>query len=275
MKINQCVVLPMYAMQAKMSQQDLLKEIKAIGFAGVEFWGRDDVVPFEETAEAARGLGLRLVSMVGHGHVSEKDGPHAEGFSRARNHDRLEAELKESIDIAAKYGMPGLIVLSGHRNPAESDYESLRVCARGLRRIAPYAEEKGVNLNMEILNTTVDHPRYLCDNVDWAIVLCEMVASPRVKLLFDIYHVQIMAGNVIRGIERAANWIGHFHTAGNPGRRNLDDDQELNYRGICRAIARSGYDLYVGHEFEPRGDVVAALRDAFAICSGESSEQSS
>ncbi len=242
-----------------------LDEVKSIGFGAVEIWSRQ--ADFETFVEAARSRGLAVVSMVGHEHASPTAGSHAEGFSRRRNHERLEAELRESIDIAARHGIPGLITLSGHTNPGESPYESLLICAEGLSRIAPYAEEKGVNLNMELLNTTVDHPHYLCASTDWAVALCELVDSPRVKILYDIYHMQIMEGNVIRSLRRAARWIGHYHTAGNPGRRDLDDDQELNYTGICRAINATGYDLYLGHEFSPRGDALAALRQAYRICS--------
>ena len=138
--------------------------------------------------------------------------------------------------------------------------------ADGLRRVAPYAEKRGVNLNIELLNSKIDHPGYQCDHSAWGVAVCERVNSPRVKLLFDIYHMQIMEGDVIRNIRENIGWIGHFHTAGNPGRRDMDDDQELNYAGICRAIAASGYDGYVGHEFQPKGDVLEALRRAFALC---------
>jgi len=248
-----------------MALESFLVEVQAIGFPAVEIWSRES--DFEALIEASRSRGLKVVSFVGHQHASPQAGSHAEGFSRRRNHDRLEAELRESIDIAARHGIPGVIVLSGHRNPGESDYESLLVCADGLRRIAPYAEKNRVNLNMELLNTLVDHPHYLCDNTDWAIALCELVNSPRVKILYDIYHMQIMEGDVIRSIRRAARWIGHYHTAGHPGRRDLDNDQEINYTGICRAINATGYDLYLGHEFKPKADPIAALRHAYACCS--------
>ncbi len=241
-----------------------LDEIKAIGFPAVEIWSRE--ADFEEMIEASRSRGLKVVSMVGHEHASPTHGSHAEGFSRRMNHDRLEAELRESIDIAARHRIPGVITLSGHRNPDESDYAGLLACAEGLRRIAPYAEEKGINLNMELLNTTIDHPHYLCDKTDWAVALCELLNSPRVKILYDIYHMQIMEGDVIRTLKRAIRWIGHFHTAGTPGRRDLDDSQELNYTGICRAINATGYDLYLGHEFQPKGDAIAALRHAYKVC---------
>jgi hydroxypyruvate isomerase len=132
--------------------------------------------------------------------------------------------------------------------------------------VAPYAEQKGVNLNLELLNSKVDHPGYQCDHTAWGVAVCERVNSPRVKLLYDIYHMQIMEGDVIRTIRDNIKWIGHFHTAGNPGRNDLNDTQELNYAGICRAIAATGYGLYVGHEFRPKGDPIAALHETFAIC---------
>ena len=246
------------------AQGDFLDELKSIGFPAIEIWNRE--ADFELLVEESRRRGLKLVSMVGHTHGSPTDGSHSEAFSRARNHDRLEAELRESIDIAARHGIPGIIILSGHRNPGESDAESLAICAKGLRRIAPYAEEKGINLNMELLNSTVDHPKYLCDHTSLAIALCELVNSPRVKILYDIYHAQIMEGDLIRNIRRAARWIGHYHTAGNPGRNELNDNHEINYTGVSRAINATGYDLYLGHEFSPKGDAMAALRQAHSIC---------
>ncbi len=123
-----------------------------------------------------------------------------------------------------------------------------------------------MNLNVELLNSKVDHPGYQADHTDWGLALCEMVDSPRAKLLYDIYHMQIMEGDVIRTIRKAIDRIGHFHTAGNPGRHELDDAQELNYRGIMRAIAATGYDLYVGHELMPTGDKLDALQQAFTAC---------
>jgi hydroxypyruvate isomerase len=241
-----------------------MREIKKIGYPAVELWDRGP--DFGEFVEAARSNGLRIASMVGHQHVSPTAGSHAEAFSRAANHDRLEAELRESIDVAAQNNIPGLIVLSGHRNHDESDIETMQVCAKGLRRIAPYAEEKGVNLNLEVLNTLVDHPHYVANHTDWAVGVCELVNSPRVKILYDVYHMQIMEGNVIATIRKSIKWIGHFHTAGVPGRRDLDDCQELNYRGVCNAISATGYDLYIGHEFRPKADVYQAMRAAFEIC---------
>ena len=159
-----------------------------------------------------------------------------------------------------------MIAFAGNRLDGQSDLEGMVECARVLRRVAPIAEEAGVNVNVELLNSRVDHPGYLCDRTDWGIALCEMVGSPRIKLLFDIYHMQIMEGDVIRSLRRALPHIGHFHTAGNPGRQDLDDTQELNYRGICQAIAATDYDGYLGHEFVPAGDIVPALKHAFDVC---------
>ena len=130
--------------------------------------------------------------------------------------------------------------------------EAIDACADGLRRIAPYAEEKGVNLNMELLNSKVNHPGYQCDHTAWGVAVCEKVNSPRVKLLYDIYHMQIMEGDIIRTIRQNIKWIGHFHTAGNPGRNDMDDTQELNYAGICRAIAEQATSTMSGTSSYPR-----------------------
>jgi hydroxypyruvate isomerase len=257
MPVKQSVVVPI-TKPDKMPMEDFLREVKAIGYPAVEIWGRD--ADFGAFAELTRRLGLRIASMVGGGGMGD------DGLSRAKNHAKVEADLRASIDVAVKSDIPGIIVLAGGRNVGESDIDTLCVCAKGLRGIARYAEEKKVNLNVELLNSRVDHPHYVCDHTDWGIALCEMVNSPRVKVLYDIYHMQIMEGDVIRNLGKAGRWVGHFHTAGVPGRYDLDDQQELNYRGICLAIAASGYDLYVGHEFKPRGDALAALRSAFKIC---------
>ena len=144
--------------------------------------------------------------------------------------------------------------------------EAIDNTADGLRRVALYAEDQGINLNIELLNSKVDHEGYQCDCTAWGLEVVERVDSPRVKLLYDIYHMQIMEGDVIRTIGEHSAAIGHFHTAGNPGRNDLDDAQELNYAAICSAIAATGYDGYVGHEFVPKGEVVSALRQAFELC---------
>ena len=138
-------------------------------------------------------------------------------------------------------------------------------------RVAPLAEAAGATLNVELLNSKVDHPGYQCDHTAWGMALCERVGSPKVKLLYDIYHMQVMEGDVMRTIRDNIRWIGHFHTAGNPGRHDLDESQELSYTAICRAIRETGYHGYVSHEFFPRGEPLQALDHAFRICAGHDS----
>lgn len=256
MRIKQSICYPLF-MPPGMALDDLMKYTAEVGYAAVELWGRDE--KFEEIMAMAKRHKLAVASMSGH--LSLPD-----GLNKRSNHDRIEDELKTSIDIAVRHGIPGLICFSGNRQPHQSEIEAIEAVADGLRRVAPYAEKNGINLNLELLNSKVDHPGYQCDHTAWGVAVCERVNSPRVKLLYDIYHMQIMEGDVIRTIRQNIKWIGHFHTAGNPDRRDLDDAQELNYTGICRAIAATGYELYLGHEFRPKGDPIAALKTTFAIC---------
>ncbi|MFN8443859.1 MAG: TIM barrel protein [Caldilineaceae bacterium] len=256
MPIKQSICYPLF-MPAGMTLDDLMRHTAEVGYAAVELWGRDE--KFEEIMDLAKRHKLAVASMCGHTSLPD-------GLNKRSNHERIEDELKVSIDLAVKHKIPGLICFSGNRQPHMSEIEAIEAVADGLRRIAPYAEKKGINLNVELLNSKVDHPGYQCDHTAWGVAVCERVNSPRVKLLYDIYHMQIMEGDVIRTIRDNIKWIGHFHTAGNPARRDLDNDQELNYTGICRAIAATGYDLYVGHEFSPKGDPIEALRTTFAIC---------
>ncbi len=258
MRIKQSVVLPIFH-GGQGSIDALLGPIRDSGFVAVEIWGRPPPTEFKTLMATVQKHGLQLVSMCGHDSLGD-------GLNRVENHPRISSELRESIALAADYGIPGLICFSGNRNAGQSDYEGLLVCAQALRLSAPWAEIKGVNLNVELLNSRIDHYNYQADHTDWGVALCNLINSPRVKLLYDIYHMQIMEGDVIRTIQKSIRHIGHFHTAGNPGRHNLDDNQELNYRGICRAIVQSGYDGYVGHEFWPQGDAMQSLRQAFAIC---------
>lgn len=228
-----------------------------MGFVAVEIWQRDE--HFDALCELARSRGLRVASFVGHDSI-------ASGFNDPAQHERICAELRDSIDAAARAGVPGVICFSGNVRPGQSSEAAIEACAAGLRLIAPYAEAKGVNLNMELLNSIVDHPGYQCDRSAWGLEVVRRVNSPRVKLLFDIYHMQIMEGNLIQTIHENIQWIGHFHTAGVPGRSDIDDSQEVNYRAVCKAIAEAGYDLYVGHEYKPSGELYASLRTAYQIC---------
>ena len=256
MPIKQSICYPMVK-PPDMPLADLFRAGKEIGFAAVELWKPGD--DLGDIVALAKSHGLAVAIMSGHDSLPD-------GLNKRSNHDRIEGEMVASIDTAAKYGIPGLICFAGNRQPHMSEMEAIEAVVDGLRRVAPYAERKGVNLNMELLNSKVDHPGYQCDHTAWGVAVCERVNSPRVKLLFDIYHMQIMEGDIIRTIRDNIRWIGHFHTAGNPGRRDMDDFQELNYKGICRAISGTGYDLYVGHELKPKGDPIATMKATFDIC---------
>jgi hydroxypyruvate isomerase len=256
MRIKQSFCYPMLKSK-DLSRDAVFRAAAEIGYAAVEIWGRED--DFDDLVASARKHKLAVASFVGHRSLGD-------GLNKRSNHDRIEHELHESIDVAARCGIPGIICLCGNRQPHRTEEDAIDAVADGLRRVAPHAEERGVNLNLELLNSKIDHPGYQCDHTVWGMAVCERVNSPRVKLLYDIYHMQIMEGDVIRTIREHIARIGHFHTAGNPGRHDLDDTQELNYTGICRAIAATDYDLYVGHEFSPKGDLLDALRRAFATC---------
>jgi hydroxypyruvate isomerase len=256
MRIKQSLCYPILE-PLSLTLDELFGTAAEMGFAAVEMWHRGE--DFQDVVRLARKHNLVIASMCGHNSLED-------GLNKRSNHDRIEEELKFSIDLAAEHGILGLICFSGNRQPYQAELEAIEAVADGLRRVAPYAEQKGVNLNLELLNSKVDHPGYQCDHTAWGVAVCERVNSPRVKLLYDIYHMQIMEGDVIRTIRDNIRWIGHFHTAGNPGRNDMDDTQELNYAGICRAIARTDYDLYVGHEFMPKADLVEALQRAFELC---------
>lgn len=237
---------------------EVCRDLAACGLDAIELWGWDDSV--DDIAAAATAAGLKLCSMGGHGSIEH-------GFNDPDQWERCRAELIRSIDKAAELDVPGLICFPGGRRPGLSDAYGLKLTAEGIAPAVEHAERRGVNLNVEVLNSRVDHPGYMGDTVDWCIALCAMVGSPRMKILFDIYHVQIMEGDVIRALRRAMPYLGHVHTAGNPGRQELDDRQELNYRGIMAALDEGGYPGLVGHEFFARNpDKFAALRQAVEVC---------
>lgn len=259
MRIKQSVCFPMME-PLPVPLNEFLPRVAQMGYAAVEIWKPDDHFP--ELYDLAQRNGLRIASFSGHDSLYV-------GLNDPHQHARIWDELHQSIDLAVKYAVPGIICFSGNRREGQSEEEAIETCAEGLRKIAPYAEEKGVNLNMELLNTLVDHPGYQCDHSSWGLAVVTQVNSPRVKLLFDIYHMQIMEGNLISTIQENIQWIGHFHTAGVPGRFEIDDTQEINYRGVSMAIAAAGYDLYMGHEFRPRRDLFGSLAEAFETCNYE------
>jgi hydroxypyruvate isomerase len=187
-------------------------------------------------------------------------------WNRVEHHDALVPVYEAHLRATAEAGYPNLIVFSGNR-AGLGDEKGLENCALGLRRIVPLAEKLGVTLCMELLNSRVNHKDYMCDRTAWGVELCKMIGSDRFKLLYDIYHMQIMEGDIIATIRANHHYIAHYHTAGVPGRHELDGSQELQYPAIIRAILDTGYQGYLGQEFIPVGpDPLVALRQGVAIC---------
>jgi hydroxypyruvate isomerase len=246
-------------------------------------FGRD--FPFEDLCRESARLGIQGIDLVGPDRFPtlKKYGliptmmPSASGIAdgiiHTELHDKMAAAMLADIDTAAAAGAPNVIVLSGERKRksdtvAMSDAQGTENAVVFLNRVKQRAEDKGVTLCIELLNSKVNHPSYMCDHTAWGVEVCRRVNSPRVKLLYDIYHMQIMEGDIIRTIRENIQWIGHFHTAGNPGRNQFDDTQELNYRGICTAIVDLGYKGYLSHEYSPRKgtDPVKTLDAMLSIC---------
>lgn len=255
--LKQSICYPIFK-DAAPSPEEFCRLAASIGFQGIDLWSGDDLAALSGPATAH---GLTLTGFVG-------TGPLEKGLNQSEHHDDQVQSLRAAVDLAVRHRVPTLIVLTGNRTGRQSDYEALVQCAICLRRIAPYAEAHGVSLCVELLNSRVDHTGYLADRSDFGFALCEMVNSPAVKLLFDIYHMQIMEGDVISRLRTGIGQIGHIHTAGVPGRHDLDHDQELNYPAIFRSLSAVGYQGFVGHEFWPKGDKVAAMRQAFGLCAG-------
>jgi hydroxypyruvate isomerase len=187
------------------------------------------------------------------------------GFNDPKNHPMLLRELETTIPLAAKAGVPNVIAMFGNRN-GRGDADAIAACVAGLRAIKPLAEEQGVTVCVELLNSKVDHQGYQGDHTAFGVVVMEQVGSPRVKLLYDIYHMQIMEGDVIRTIRANNAYIGHYHTGGVPGRHELDDSQELNWHAVARAIADTGFSGYMAHEFVPTREPLVSLREAVQTC---------
>lgn len=192
-----------------------------------------------------------------------------EGWNNPKFHDQLIKDYLEAIPLVAKAGYKNLICFSGNRNGMD-DATGLKNCAEGLRKILPLAEKNNVIIQMELLNSKVDHKDYMCDKTPWGVELCKTLGSPNFKLLYDIYHMQIDEGDVIRTIRDNHQYIGHYHTAGVPGRHEINESQELYYPAIMKAILETGYQGYVAQEFIPTGktndDKIAALKKAMKVC---------
>jgi len=236
-------------------------------------------IPLDDLCREAKAMGLLSVEL-----LSEPDWPVVKahgltcamangpsgipvGWNRPDRHDQLVAESERLLPLVAAEGFPNMIVFSGNR-AGLSDGEGLENCARGLRRIMATAERVGVTVCMELLNSKVDHADYHCDRTPWGVELVKRVDSPRFRLLYDIYHMQIMEGDVIRTIRDNLPFIAHFHTGGVPGRHELDQTQELYYPAIMTALADLGYTGFVGQEFIPSAgrDPLASLRHGVGVC---------
>jgi hydroxypyruvate isomerase len=235
-------------------------------------------IPLEDAAREAARLGLRGLDLIAPGDwpTLKKFGllstmaPAAghslgDGINRPENHARAEAAVRELIGQAAAFGCPNVIVLSGNRR-GMSDEQGIENCAAFLSRIKALAEDKAVTVCLELLNSKVDHQDYQCDHTAWGVEVIRRVNSPRVKLLFDIYHMQIMEGDIIRTIRDNIQHLGHFHTAGVPGRHEIGSNQELNYRAIAQAIVDTGFTGYLAHEYSPLGDPLQSMAQAIEIC---------
>ena len=236
-------------------------------------------VPLEELCKAAKQMGLLSIELMGeadwptlkkHGltcaMANAKGISIGKGFNRIENHDGLIEIYEDLIPKAAEAGLPNVICMSGNRAGLD-DEEGLENCALGLKRLMSLAEGKKVNVVMELLNSKVNHKDYQCDHTAWGAELCRRVGSVRMKLLYDIYHMQIMEGDIISTIEQNIQYIGHFHTGGVPGRAEIDETQEIYYPAVMKAIANTDFDGYVGQEFIPKGpEPLESLRNAVQLC---------
>jgi hydroxypyruvate isomerase len=235
----------------KMKLDEFCKNIAPMGIKGV------DLLNIEEF-DTVKQHGLICAMANGPGGIGH-------GFNRVEEHDKLVAKAEEMLPKIAAAGVPNMVVFSGNRD-GQPDDEGIKNCAVGLKRIMPLAEQLGVTVCMELLNSKRDHKDYQCDHTAWGVALAKEIGSPRFKLLYDIYHMQVMEGDVIGTIRENIDYIGHFHTGGVPGRNEIDETQELNYRTIAQAIVDTGFTGYFAQEFIPKRDPMESLRQAVQIC---------
>ncbi|MFD4242982.1 hydroxypyruvate isomerase family protein [Streptomyces sp. NPDC058525] len=229
---------------------DLLERAADIGFRGVDFlpaplWPR------------AKDLGLELVVVDGHDSIDI-------GFNDRSHHADLGDQVRRALEIAHREGIHNISVMSGVAHTAD-DAAAIALCAEALRPLAAEAEQAGVGLLLEPLNTKVDHPGHQCRTTEWGAAVIDLVGSPALRLLYDVYHMQIMEGDLLRTIGAHLHRIGHFHTAGVPGRHELDSRQEVNWGAIALSLQEHRYTGFIGHEFIPRADPVAALQQAYTL----------
>jgi hydroxypyruvate isomerase len=248
-RLKQCATTSCFG---KMDFEEMCRQAARLGLKGLDLIG-----PERWPLLKTYGLLSSMVGAAGHSLT--------EGINRKENHARIEPAFRQMLDRAAAFGAPNLIALSGNRRGL-GDEEGIENCALFLNRVKAQAEDKGVTICLELLNSKVDHPDYQCDHTAWGVAVMKRVNSPRVKLLYDIYHMQIMEGDIIRTIRQNIQYISHFHTGGVPGRHELDGTQELQWRSVAEAIAATGFAGYFAHEFVPTRDPMKSLEEAARLC---------
>jgi hydroxypyruvate isomerase len=237
-------------------------------------------IPLPDFCRAAAGMGLAAIDLLGAadwdvvrdcglvcsmGYPGTRRDFIGTGFNDRANHAMLLGELETSIPLAARHRVPNVIAMFGNRR-GRSDGDAIAACVEGLNKIKALAEEQQVTICLELLNSKVDHADYQGDRTAFGVAVVKAVGSPRIKLLYDIYHMQIMEGDIIRTIRDNRDFIAHFHTGGVPGRHELDGTQELNWRAVATAIADIGFAGYIAHEFVPTRDPLSSLKEAVATC---------
>ena len=251
----------------------------------IAYWCFSEYWDIDKTCQIARQLGCKSIELVGPNDFATlkkygltcalapngmPDPPFVKGFNNPEYHDMIITKTRETIDACAEYKFPGVIAFTGFREDIPDDVGA-KNCVDGLKKVIGYAERKKINLCLEILNSRVavemkGHPGYQGDHTDYVMDIIKRVGSPRMKILFDIYHIQIMDGDVISRLRQYKEYIGHYHTAGNPGRCEIGDNQEINYRAIMKEVVKTGYRGYVGHEFIPTRNPLESLTEAVTIC---------
>jgi hydroxypyruvate isomerase len=244
------------------SLEDLCVAGKEFGLQSIELLNPEQVKVVQK-----HGLTCAIMTSP---NAETKDGTKVGGipkaFNRVEHHDALVPVYEESIKTAKNLGIKNIICFSGNRDGLD-DEQGMKNCAIGLKRIMPMAEKHGITISMELLNSKVNHKDYMCDHTQWGVELCKAVGSDNFKMLYDIYHMQIMEGDIIANIKEYNSFFSHYHTGGVPGRNEIDETQELNYPAIARAIVETGYKGFIGQEFIPkRDDKIASLRQGVEIC---------
>ncbi|MGC8738001.1 MAG: hydroxypyruvate isomerase family protein [Candidatus Hydrogenedens sp.] len=236
----------------KIPMPDFCKAVKEMGLVGIDLLDPNEWAIVKE-------YGLICTMANGPGGIEK-------GWNDPANHKRLIENAEKRLHEVSSAGLPNMIVFSGNRGKID-DKEGMDNCVKGLKEIMPLAEQLGVNVIMELLNSKRDHKNYMCDHTAWGVELAKRIGSPRFKLLYDIYHMQIMEGDIIQTLKENIQYIGHIHTGGVPGRNDIDDTQELNYRRICEALVELNYEGFVAHEFVPKNpEPLQSLKTAFDIC---------